>query len=169
MRTTPLVSRTVPAEAGTHIGGTEAGTHEYFHTMDHTDIDALHEIGSRIAAADPLHDVLTRVVQFASSIVQCDSCFIYVLEDDTLMLRASKTPWRAKVFKFIRVICHPAFLAISVHAAVSRSRPTVVSSSRISAPCTFDVTLTRAVRPVRREQNARADELVNEALDEALA
>ena len=26
-----------------------------------------------------------------------------------------------------------------------------------------------AVRPVRREQNARADELVNEALDEALA
>jgi ribonuclease HI len=26
-----------------------------------------------------------------------------------------------------------------------------------------------AVRPVRREQNSRADELVNEALDEALA
>ena len=63
-----------------------------FHTMDHTDIDALHEIGSRIAAADPLHDVLSRVVQFVSSIVQCDSCFIYVLDEDTLVLRASKTP-----------------------------------------------------------------------------
>ena len=63
-----------------------------FHTMDHTDIDALHEIGSRIAAADPLHDVLSRVVQFVSSIVQCDSCFVYVLDEDTLVLRASKTP-----------------------------------------------------------------------------
>jgi uroporphyrinogen-III synthase len=60
--------------------------------MDKSDIDALHEIGSRIAAADPLHEVLSRVVQFASSLVQCDSCFVYVLEDDTLVLRASKTP-----------------------------------------------------------------------------
>jgi uroporphyrinogen-III synthase len=31
-------------------------------------------------------------VEFVSSVVQCDSCFIYVLEDDTLVLRASKTP-----------------------------------------------------------------------------
>jgi uroporphyrinogen-III synthase len=60
--------------------------------MDTSDIDALHDIGRRLAAADPLHDVLVRVVQFASSVVLCDSCFIYVLEDDTLVLRASKTP-----------------------------------------------------------------------------
>ena len=57
-----------------------------------SDIDVLHEIGSRIAAADPLHAVLSRVVQFVSSIVPCDSCFVYVLDDDTLVLRASKTP-----------------------------------------------------------------------------
>jgi uroporphyrinogen-III synthase len=57
-----------------------------------SDIDLLHEIGSRIAAADPLHAVLSRVVQFVSTIVQCDSCFVYVLEDDDLVLRASKTP-----------------------------------------------------------------------------
>jgi uroporphyrinogen-III synthase len=57
-----------------------------------SDIDVLHEIGSRIAAADPLHAVLSRVVEFVSSIVPCDSCFIYVLDDDTLVLRASKTP-----------------------------------------------------------------------------
>src|SRR5215217_1806239 len=57
-----------------------------------SDIDVLHEIGSRIAAADPMHAVLARVVDFVSSVVQCDSCFIYVLEDDELMLRASKTP-----------------------------------------------------------------------------
>ena len=59
---------------------------------DKTDIDVLHEIGSRIAAADPLHAVLTRVVQFVSTTVPCDSCFIYVLEEDDLVLRASKTP-----------------------------------------------------------------------------
>jgi signal transduction protein with GAF and PtsI domain len=61
-------------------------------TADKSDIDVLHEIGSRIAAADPLHDVLSRVVQFVASIAPCDSCFIYVLEDDALVLRASKTP-----------------------------------------------------------------------------
>ncbi len=61
-------------------------------TAHKSDIDVLHEIGSRIAAADPLHVVLSRVVQFVSSIVPCDSCFIYVLDEDTLVLRASKTP-----------------------------------------------------------------------------
>src|SRR5574339_905329 len=59
---------------------------------DKTDMDVLHEIGSRIAAADPLHAVLGRVVDFVSSVVLCDSCFIYVLEEDALVLRASKTP-----------------------------------------------------------------------------
>jgi uroporphyrinogen-III synthase len=59
---------------------------------DRSDIDVLHEIGSRIAAADPLHAVLERVVQFVSSLVRCDSCFVYVLEGDALVLRASKTP-----------------------------------------------------------------------------
>jgi uroporphyrinogen-III synthase len=56
------------------------------------DIEALHEIGSRIAAADPLHAVLSRVVNFVSTIVRCDSCFVYVLEQNDLVLRASKTP-----------------------------------------------------------------------------
>ncbi len=55
-------------------------------------IDALHEIGSSIAAADPLHAVLDRLVQFISTIVACDSCFVYVLEGEELVLRASKTP-----------------------------------------------------------------------------
>jgi signal transduction protein with GAF and PtsI domain len=57
-----------------------------------SDIDLLHEIGSRIAAADPMHVVLGRVVDFVSSVVPCDSCFVYVLEEDELVLRASKTP-----------------------------------------------------------------------------
>jgi uroporphyrinogen-III synthase len=56
------------------------------------EIDFLHEIGSRMAASDPLHALLERIVEFASSVVQCDSCFIYVLEKDELVLRASKNP-----------------------------------------------------------------------------
>jgi signal transduction protein with GAF and PtsI domain len=57
------------------------------------DIDFLHEITSRIAAADPFQTVLSRVVNFVATLVQCDSCFIYVLEqDDELVLRASKNP-----------------------------------------------------------------------------
>ena len=60
--------------------------------VDKSDIDFLHEIGSRIAASDPLHAVLNRVVQFVSSVVQCDSCFVYVLDRDNLVLRASKNP-----------------------------------------------------------------------------
>jgi uroporphyrinogen-III synthase len=63
-----------------------------FDSGERSAIDLLHEIGSRIAAADPLHDVLSRVVDFVSTIVQCDSCFVYVLEEDDLLLRASKTP-----------------------------------------------------------------------------
>jgi len=59
---------------------------------EQTAIDALHAIGSSIAAADPLHAVLDRVVGFVSTVVSCDSCFVYVLEGDELVLRASKTP-----------------------------------------------------------------------------
>ncbi len=55
-------------------------------------IDFLHEISSRIAAADSLHIVLERIVEFVTTVIPCDSCFIYVLENDKLVLRASKNP-----------------------------------------------------------------------------
>jgi len=60
----------------------------------HTDIDIdfLHDISSRMAAADPLHEVLAQIVEFASALVKCDSCFVYVIEEDELVLRASKNP-----------------------------------------------------------------------------
>lgn len=57
-----------------------------------TGLDFLHEIASRMAASDPLHMVLNRIVDFACSLINCDSCFVYVLEDDQLVLRASKNP-----------------------------------------------------------------------------
>jgi signal transduction protein with GAF and PtsI domain len=80
--------RTAPAQSGVPVDAAV----ELETSMAQSEIDGLHEIGSRIAAAGPLQEVLGRVVQFASSVVQCDSCFIYVLEDDALVLRASKTP-----------------------------------------------------------------------------
>lgn len=55
-------------------------------------INFLHQIGSRMAAADPLREVLGRIVDFAASVVKCDSCFVYVLESKELVLRASKNP-----------------------------------------------------------------------------
>ncbi len=54
--------------------------------------DFLHEISSRFAAADSFHVVLNRIVDFVSTLIACDSCFIYVLEQDKLVLRASKNP-----------------------------------------------------------------------------
>ncbi|HXM66756.1 MAG TPA: GAF domain-containing protein [Candidatus Acidoferrum sp.] len=52
----------------------------------------LHEIGNRLASADGFREVLNRVVEFAAALVKCDSCLIYVLEGDELVLRASKNP-----------------------------------------------------------------------------
>jgi putative methionine-R-sulfoxide reductase with GAF domain len=43
-------------------------------------------------AAAPLKEVLAEVVRFATSVVKCDACFVYVLEKDALVLRASKNP-----------------------------------------------------------------------------
>ncbi len=60
--------------------------------MDDPDVDVLHHTVSRIAAADDFHQVLDRVLDFAVEIVKCDSCFIYVLEGDDLVLRSSKNP-----------------------------------------------------------------------------
>lgn len=59
---------------------------------DARDIDFLHEIASRMASADPFHSVLQQVVEFVSQIVRCDSCFVYVLDKDRLILRGSKNP-----------------------------------------------------------------------------
>jgi uroporphyrinogen-III synthase len=52
----------------------------------------LHGIASRMAASVPFHDVLAQVVEFVTSVVKCDSCFVYILEGDELVLRASKNP-----------------------------------------------------------------------------
>jgi uroporphyrinogen-III synthase len=52
----------------------------------------LHELSARMATANPLGEVLERVIDFVSAVAKCDSCFVFVLEDNELVLRASKNP-----------------------------------------------------------------------------
>jgi uroporphyrinogen-III synthase len=56
------------------------------------DFDSLHKMATRILSPVPLSEVLGGVVDFVSRVVQCDACFIYVLEGDAFLLRASKNP-----------------------------------------------------------------------------
>ena len=44
------------------------------------------------AQLSPLHEVLEKLVVFATSLVESDSCFVYVREGEDLVLRASKNP-----------------------------------------------------------------------------
>jgi signal transduction protein with GAF and PtsI domain len=58
--------------------------------VEDSPVDLLHEIGGRLATAGGFHEVLDRVVEFASALVKCDSCPVDVLEGEYLVLRASK-------------------------------------------------------------------------------
>ena len=60
--------------------------------LEDSHVDVLHHTVSRIATADGFHQALDRVMDFAMDLVKCDSCFIYVLQDEDLVLRASKNP-----------------------------------------------------------------------------
>ncbi len=60
--------------------------------VDDSHVDVLHHTISQIASADGFHQALDRVLDFAVEVVRCDSCFIYVLEENDLVLRASKNP-----------------------------------------------------------------------------
>ncbi len=55
-------------------------------------IELMHAIGRRMASSDPLHSVLDHIVSFIEALLRCDSCFLYVLEGNQLVLRASKNP-----------------------------------------------------------------------------
>jgi len=57
-----------------------------------SDLDFVHELGQRIAAADSLESILERVLNFVTELVRCDSCFIYIVQGDQLVLRASRNP-----------------------------------------------------------------------------
>lgn len=53
-------------------------------------VESLHEIGRQLAGDDELQTVLTGIVELITAVIQCDSCFIYIVESEELALRASK-------------------------------------------------------------------------------
>lgn len=60
-------------------------------------LDVLQQVSSSLTSTDPLHVVLSRIVACVCAMVPCDSCFIYTLEDDKLVLRASRNPHTAEI------------------------------------------------------------------------
>jgi uroporphyrinogen-III synthase len=57
-----------------------------------SEITLLNRIAARVSAAAPLDEVLKDVLEFVAGVAKCDSCMVYVLESDELVLRASKNP-----------------------------------------------------------------------------
>ena len=55
-------------------------------------LEFLRRISGRLAVADPLHEVLDQIVEFLNAVIGADSCFVYLLEEQDLVLRASKNP-----------------------------------------------------------------------------
>ena len=60
--------------------------------VDDSHVDVLHHTLTRIASADGLHQALDGVLDLAVEVFKCDSCFVYELEGEDLVLRASKNP-----------------------------------------------------------------------------
>ena len=88
--------------------------------------DVLHEISSSLASADPLHVVLSRIVAFVSAVIPCDSCFLYTVEGDKLILRASRNP-HAEELDQLRMS-----IGQGVTGWVAEHRETVAISERAS-------------------------------------
>src|SRR5271165_2615129 len=60
---------------------------------DDPTLSFLDELAIR-APLSPLHEILEKLVLFATSLVDSDSCFVYVREGEDLVLMASKNPRR---------------------------------------------------------------------------
>jgi len=56
------------------------------------EIALLNRTAAQLSVSTPLHEVLDEVVKFVTTVVKCDSCMVYVLENEDLVLRASKNP-----------------------------------------------------------------------------
>ena len=56
------------------------------------EIALLNRTAAQLSVSTQLHEVLDEVVKFVTTVVKCDSCMVYVLENEELVLRASKNP-----------------------------------------------------------------------------
>lgn len=60
-------------------------------------VDLLHDLGTKGAGTDAVQEVLAKLVEFASALVKCDSCMVFTLEEDELVLRASNHPHPSEI------------------------------------------------------------------------
>ena len=98
-------------------------------TRDGSAVALLRYTAGRMSGALPLDAILRELADFATSLVSCDSCFIYVLEENELVLRASGNH-------------HPALvgrLRIKVGQGITRwavqhNEPVAVSQNATSDP-----------------------------------
>ena len=58
------------------------------------EIALLNHVAAAISSSVSLESVLNEVVELLTTLVKCDSYSVYLLEDDDLVLRASKSPQR---------------------------------------------------------------------------
>jgi uroporphyrinogen-III synthase len=63
-----------------------------YRAEDGVEIALLNRTAAQLSVSTPLHEVLHEVVKFVTTVVKCDSCMVYVLENEELVLRASKNP-----------------------------------------------------------------------------
>lgn len=92
----PAITQTAPRDRGVQQVAASTSTMAGFRD-GLGPFDILHEISSSLASSDPLHVVLQRIVTFVTAVIPCDSCFLYTLEGDKLILRASKNPHTEEV------------------------------------------------------------------------
>ncbi len=59
---------------------------------DDTGLSVVHRVATRISEAARFESIRD-MVELVGEVVPCDSCFLYVLEDSELVLRASKSPY----------------------------------------------------------------------------
>jgi signal transduction protein with GAF and PtsI domain len=74
------------------MSGEGAAMHKAIRGTIADEIGWLHEVQTHIAGEAPLHETLRLMADSAAEVVDCDSCFVYVLENSELVLRASKNP-----------------------------------------------------------------------------
>jgi uroporphyrinogen-III synthase len=64
---------------------------------DVSEITLLNRIAARMSCAAPLHEILKDALEFVAGVAHCDSCMVYILEGEELVLRTSKNPGRQVV------------------------------------------------------------------------
>lgn len=121
----PAITQSAPRDCGIQQVAASTATMAGFRD-GLAPFDVLHEISFSIASSDPLHVVLQRIVTFVTAVIPCDSCFLYTLEGDKLILRASKNPHTEEVDN-LRIS-----IGQGVTGWVAEHRETVAISERAS-------------------------------------